>query len=45
MDSRRLTAEQLRDAYRMPGFTPSRTITGVDGDPSAVSDRVKFPSQ
>ena len=35
MESRRTTSGQLRDAYRVPGFTPSRTITGVEGDPLA----------
>ena len=33
MDSRRRSSEQLRDAYRVPGFTPCHTVTGVQGDP------------
>jgi hypothetical protein len=26
---------ELRDAYRFPGFTPSRTVLGVQGEPLA----------
>jgi hypothetical protein len=35
METRRTTVAQLRDAYRVPGFAPRRTITAVEGDPFA----------
>jgi len=35
METRRTTAAQLRDAYRVTGFSPRRTITAVEGDPFA----------
>ena len=35
MTSRRAPRRELRDAYRFPGFTPSRTVVGLFGDPSA----------
>ncbi|MGH2397818.1 MAG: hypothetical protein ACRDFW_12740 [bacterium] len=33
--STRRARRELRDAYRFPGFTPSRTIVGIFGDPHA----------
>ena len=36
MTSERPSPRELRDAYRFPGFTPSRTVRGVAGDPGAV---------
>lgn len=35
METRHTTVRQLRDAYRVPGFAPSHTITAVEGDPFA----------
>ena len=35
MTLRRPPQGELRDAYRVPGFTPSRTIRGLTGDPHA----------
>ncbi len=35
MSTRPPPRRELRDAYRFPGFTPSRTIAGVFGDPRA----------
>lgn len=31
---------ELRDGYLFPGFTPSRTVKGVFGDPMAVVIRL-----
>ena len=48
MTLRRRPHRELRDAYRFPGFTPSRTIRGIFGDPQArivtLTRRPKKPS-
>lgn len=36
MTKLRQTSEELRDAYRYPGFVPSRTIERLVDDPSAI---------
>ncbi len=36
MSKLRPAPEELRDAYRYPGFAPSRTIERLVDDPSAI---------